>query len=94
VHTEVKQNDLYFSVTLPNIIVGAVGAGKTLDFVRDNLKDLGCLQERESGENARRLAVITAATVLCGELSLLAALTNPGELMRGHTILERGKRDR
>jgi hydroxymethylglutaryl-CoA reductase (NADPH) len=37
----------------------------------------------------RRLAVICAATVLCGELSLLAALTNPGELMAAHVRLER-----
>jgi hydroxymethylglutaryl-CoA reductase (NADPH) len=30
-----------------------------------------------------------AAAVLCGELSLLAAQTNPGELMRSHIALER-----
>ncbi|MFT5707161.1 MAG: hydroxymethylglutaryl-CoA reductase (NADPH), partial [Oceanospirillaceae bacterium] len=28
-------------------------------------------------------------TVLCGELSLLAAQTNPGELMQAHINLER-----
>lgn len=80
---------LYFSVTLPNLIVGTVGSGKTLDFVYDNLKLLGCLEKREPGQNARRLAIIAAATVLCGELSLLAAQTNPGELMRSHVKLER-----
>jgi len=89
VHTEVRNDELYFSVTLPNIIVGTVGAGKQLDFVRDNLQMLDCLEKREVGENARRLAIIIAATVLCGELSLLAALTNQGELMRSHLILER-----
>ena len=46
---------------------------------------------REPGANARRLAIIAAATVLCGELSLLAAQTNPGELMAAHLRLERGK---
>ena len=30
-----------------------------------------------------------AATVLCGELSLLAAQTNPGELMDTHRQMER-----
>ena len=30
-----------------------------------------------------------AATVLCGELSLLAAQTNPGELMATHILMER-----
>ena len=81
---------LYFSVTLPNLIVGTVGNGKGLPFVEENLRGLGCLETREPGANARRLALICAATVLCGELSLLAAQTNPGELMAAHLKLERG----
>ncbi len=89
VHAEVRGEDLYFSASLPNVIVGTVGSGKDLEYVRENLKLMGCLEQRESGANARRLAVIAAATVLCGELSLLAALTNPGELMRAHEKLER-----
>ena len=89
-HAEVTPTgDLYFSTTLPNLIVGTVGNGKGLDFVRDNLSRMGCLEAREPGENARRLAAICAATVLCGELSLLAAQTNPGELMAAHLKLER-----
>lgn len=91
VYAEVRGDDLYFSVTLPNVIVGAVGSGKTYDFVRENLRLLGCLEEREPGQNSRRLAIITACTVLCGELSLLAAQTNPGELMKSHLKLERHK---
>lgn len=87
---EDRDGDLYFSCTIPNLIVGTVGNGKGLDFVEENLTRLGCRAEREPGENARRLAVIVAATVLCGELSLLAAQTNPGELMRAHVRLERG----
>jgi hydroxymethylglutaryl-CoA reductase (NADPH) len=86
---EDRDGDLYFSCTLPNLIVGTVGNGKDLDFVEENLTRLGCRAEREPGQNARRLAVLTAATVLCGELSLLAAQTNPGELMRAHVQLER-----
>ncbi|HID00294.1 MAG TPA: hydroxymethylglutaryl-CoA reductase [Piscirickettsiaceae bacterium] len=89
-HAEVLENgDLYFSTTLPNLIVGTVGNGKGLDFVRDNLARMGCLQNDTPGENARRLAGICAAVVLCGELSLLAAQTNPGELMAAHLKLER-----
>lgn len=92
-HAELRGNDLYFSVTVPNIIVGTIGHGKHLDFVKDNLAMLGCLEEpqsdQSSGKNARRLAIITAATILCGEISLLAALTNPDELMRAHTNFER-----
>ena len=89
VHAEQRGEDLYFSVTLPHLIVGTVGNGKALPFVRDNLARLGCLEPRPPGANARRLAVIAAATVWCGELSLLAAQTNPGELMAAHTRLER-----
>lgn len=89
VHAEVRGDDLYFSCTLPNLIMGSVGNGKGIDFVEDNLAMLGCKEAREPGENARRLAAICAATVLCGELSLLAAQTNPGELMEAHLKLER-----
>jgi len=89
VHAEVRNGDLYFSVTLPNLIVGAIGNGKTHDFVRENLELLGCTAPREPGKNARRLAIIAACAVLCGELSLLAAQTNRGELMRSHVKLER-----
>lgn len=88
-HAEVRDGDLYFSCTMPNLIMGTVGNGKGLDFVTDNLAKLGCAEEREAGENSRRLAQICAATVLCGELSLLAAQTNPGELMEAHMKLER-----
>lgn len=90
-HAEVTADgDLYFSTTLPNLIVGTVGNGKGLDFVLDNLAQLGCTNPTaEPGENARRLACIAGATAFCGELSLLAAQTNPGELMEAHIKLER-----
>ena len=88
---EVREDDgLYFSCTMPNLIVGTVGNGKGLPFVEENLREMGCMEVREPGQNARRLAMICAATVLCGELSLLAAQTNPGELMAAHLRLERG----
>ena len=88
---EERGGDLYFSVTLPNLIVGTVGNGKGLDFVLENMKRMGLNKEREPGENSRRLACLCAATVLCGELSLLAAQTNPGELMDAHRRIERGQ---
>jgi hydroxymethylglutaryl-CoA reductase (NADPH) len=86
---EPRGNGLYFSVTIPNIVVGTVGSGKDVPYVRENLEGLGCMETRPVGENARRLAAICGATVLCGELSLMAAQTNPGELMRAHTTMER-----
>lgn len=86
VHAEiVNKQDLYFSVTLPNIIIGTVGNGKELSFVQNNFKTIfGNIDV-----TAPKLAVIVAATVLCGELSLLAAQTNPGELMHTHCMFER-----
>ena len=90
-HAEVVDGDLYFSTTCPNLIMGTVGNGKDLDFVNPILEAMGCRQERQAGDNARRLALVCAATVLCGELSLLAAQTNPGELMAAHLRLERQK---
>jgi hydroxymethylglutaryl-CoA reductase (NADPH) len=92
-HAEARDGALRFSVTLPNVIVGTVGNGKDLDFVRDNLEQLGCLVDRPTGDNARRLAAIAGAVVLCGELSLMAAQTNPGELMKAHRKLERANRE-
>jgi hydroxymethylglutaryl-CoA reductase (NADPH) len=91
VHAEVRNKDLYFSVSLTNLIVGTVGNGKDLDFAQHNLAILGCYADITPGQGARRLAVIIAATVLCGELSLLAAQTNPGELMRTHLTMERAQ---
>ncbi|WP_371812003.1 hydroxymethylglutaryl-CoA reductase [Ruegeria sp. R13_0] len=89
VHCEARGEDLYFSCTLTNLIVGSVGAGKGNEQVEENLRLMGCKEEREAGENARRLAGICAGAVLCGELSLMAAQTNPGELVRTHMELER-----
>lgn len=91
VHTDIRPDgSLYFSVTLPNLIVGTVGNGKHLPFVKEHLEMLGCANQEDAGNSGRRLALIIAATVLCGELSLLAAQTNPGELMQAHTNFERG----
>jgi len=88
---EEREGDLYFSITLPNLIMGTVGNGKGLDFVLENMERMGLTEDREPGENSKRLACLCAATVLCGELSLLAAQTNPGELMDAHRRIERGQ---
>ncbi len=89
VHSELRGEDLYFSVNIPNIILGTVGNGKELPFVTENLTQMHCLEPGLPGFNARKLAIILAATVWCGEISLLAAQTNPGELMRAHELFER-----
>jgi hydroxymethylglutaryl-CoA reductase (NADPH) len=89
-YAEVRGEDLYFSITIPNVIVGTVGHGKDRTEIQQRLTSLGCMEKREPGQNSRRLAEIVAATVLCGELNLLAAQTKPGELVRSHMAIERG----
>lgn len=88
-HAENRDGDLYFSCSIPNLIIGSVGNGKGLSHVSENLERLGCRDDAQPGDNARKLAVLCAATVLCGELSLMAAQTNPGELMAAHVKFER-----
>lgn len=89
VHAEKRDQSLYFSCTLPNLIVGSVGNGKSNPQAEEAMQKMGCREKRDVGDNGRRLAALCAATVLCGELSLLASQTNPGELMRTHLVMER-----
>jgi hydroxymethylglutaryl-CoA reductase (NADPH) len=89
VYAQVDNDELYFSVNCPNLIVGTIGSGKSFAFIKENFQLMGLLEKKSPGANARRFACIIAATVLCGELSLLAAQTIPGELMRAHLIIER-----
>ena len=84
-HCEVRHGDLYFSVSLPNIIVGSVGHGKDALDATKNLESLYVKDEF----GAQKLSQIAAALVLCGELSLMAALTNTNELTQSHKRIER-----
>jgi hydroxymethylglutaryl-CoA reductase (NADPH) len=88
-YAEVRDGDLYFSVTLPNIILGTVGINKDLDFIKENLNFLKDCDGKDFSHDAKTLAIVCAGVVLCGELSLLAAQTNPGELMHAHIAIER-----
>jgi hydroxymethylglutaryl-CoA reductase (NADPH) len=89
-HAQVIDDHLHFSVLLPSLILGTTGHGKKRGKAFEHLEKLHCLPIEESpGESSRRLAAITAGVVLCGELSLMAALTCPGELMRAHSLFER-----
>ena len=86
-----EEGNLYFSVNIPNIICGSIGNGKNLDFVKENLRLIGCLDENYNliEKASERISAIICACVLCGELSLMSALTNQDELIRSHIILER-----
>ncbi len=71
VFAEIKENgDYYFSVTIPSLIVATYGGGTGLPTQRECLELMDCYGEGK----AKKLAEIVAATALCGELSLGAAV--------------------
>ncbi|MFT7121363.1 MAG: hydroxymethylglutaryl-CoA reductase (NADPH) [Neolewinella sp.] len=76
--------DLYASATLPNLIVGSVGGGTSLPTQRECLELMDCYGAGKAG----RLAEITAAVCLAGELSILAALA-AGHFTSAHERLGR-----
>nr|XP_056704393.1 3-hydroxy-3-methylglutaryl-Coenzyme A reductase [Euleptes europaea] len=84
--------DLYISCTMPSIEIGTVGGGTTLLPQQACLQMLGVQGASADipGENARQLAKIVCATVMAGELSLMAALA-AGHLVKSHMIHNRSK---
>ena len=88
--TEVRDEGLYITVTLTSLEVGTVGGGTRLPTQREALSIMGVAGSgNPPGTNAKKFAEIIAATVLAGELNLLAALANK-ELGRAHKRLGRG----
>ncbi len=80
---------LYVSIYLPDLLVGTVGGGTALGPQQEALGLLGVAGGAD-GKNALRFAEIIGATVLAGEISLLASLAE-GSLARAHAQLARGK---
>ena len=80
----VNDHDLYVSVTLPNLIVGTVGGGTKFPTQQECLKILDC----EGSGKARKFAEVCAALLLCGELSIAAALAE-GHFTSAHQRLGR-----
>lgn len=80
-----SDGDLRISVSMPSIEVGTVGGGTILDPQRSMLELLGIAGAHPTtpGANAQRLAGIIAASVMAGELSLMAALA-AGHLIKAH----------
>jgi hydroxymethylglutaryl-CoA reductase (NADPH) len=77
------------SVYLPDVPLAAVGGGTGLETQREALSILGVEPDPERpGAAVMRLAEILAATVLAGELSLMAALSSR-DLARAHERLGR-----
>jgi len=71
VYAEQRPNgDYYYSITIPSLIVATYGGGTGLATQRECLEMLDCY----GAGKVHKLAEIIAATVLCGELSLGAAV--------------------
>lgn len=78
--------DLHASVTLPSLLVGTVGGGTGQGTAAECLSLLGCL----GNGRANRFAEILAATVLAGDLSLIAAFCSH-EFVSAHERLGRNR---
>jgi hydroxymethylglutaryl-CoA reductase (NADPH) len=87
VYAEQRANgDYYYSVTIPSLIVASYGGGTGLATQRECLELLGCYGPGK----VRKLAEIVAATVLCGELSLGAAIVAE-DWVQAHDLLGRNR---
>ncbi|MBU6337955.1 MAG: hydroxymethylglutaryl-CoA reductase [Acidobacteria bacterium] len=85
--SEVLPNgDYYRSITLPSLIVATYGGGTGLATQRECLEMLGCYGEGK----VDKLAEMVAATVLCGDISLQAAIV-ADEWVTAHDELGRNR---
>lgn len=78
--TEAADGALDASVSLPNLVVGTVGGGTHLPTAQACLNMLGCAGKG----GARAFAEICAATVLAGEISIIAAM-DADQFAQAHT---------
>ena len=83
---QTADGDLHVAVTLPSLLIGTVGGGSGQGTARECLAMMGCAG---SGK-VRRFAEIVAATVLAGDLSLMAAFT-ADEFSEAHERLGRNR---
>lgn len=67
-----KEGDLYFSITIPSLIIATHGGGTGLATQNESLRMLHC-----TGRNTvNKLAEIIAGVVLAGEISLASAISS------------------
>ena len=87
VYSDLLENgDLYWSITLPSVIVASYGGGTGLGSQRECLEMMGCY----GNDKALKLAEICAATVLAGEISLGSAVL-AGDWVSSHDKLGRNR---
>lgn len=81
---EDREGALFFSVTMPNILAGTVGGGTSLPSQHAGLQILGLA----GSGHAKALAEVIAAVCLCGEISIIAAIS-AGHFASAHKKLAR-----
>ncbi len=79
--------DLYWSITLPSLIVATYGGGTGLPTQRQCLEMLGCYGTGK----ARKFAEVCAAVVLAGEISLASAVLSGTDWVNAHEKLGRNR---
>ncbi|MBS7255519.1 hydroxymethylglutaryl-CoA reductase [Flavobacterium branchiicola] len=79
-----ENNDVYFAITMSNIIVGTVGGGTSFPTQKECLQLMDCYGPGKSG----KFAEIAIALCLTGELSILAAMSS-GQFTTAHQTLGR-----
>ncbi|MEL7209383.1 MAG: hydroxymethylglutaryl-CoA reductase, partial [Actinomycetota bacterium] len=73
VHAEITPDrSLYFSITIPSLIVATFGGGVGLATQNECLEMLGCVGR----DSVRKFAEIVAGVVLAGEISLASAISS------------------
>lgn len=87
-----KKGDLYYSVTLPALIMATFGGGTGLATQRECLELMGCYGK----DKAYKLIEIAAGLVVAGELSLVSATrtdkeTGANEWVEAHEKLGRNR---
>lgn len=86
-YVDINENgDLYWSITLPSLIVATYGGGTGLATQRECLEIMDCYGQ----DKVLKLAEICAGTVLAGELSLASAVV-AGDWVKSHDDLGRNR---
>ena len=86
---KIDKNTLYFSVYLPNLIIGTVGGGTKLATQSTALQILNITPK--TSHPTLTFAEIIASAILSGELSLLSALASK-DLAKSHLLLARNNK--
>ena len=81
-----QDDEIYVTVTLPALTIATVGGGTGQGTARECLEILGVAGEG----GAPKLAEITAATLLAGEISMAAAIAS-GEFAEAHDLYGRNR---